>query len=376
MAAELGIGITVEFLVALATHCRDQCLAAKRYPEESTRIHIRLTYLLSSVPEWSTRLQTSSNGPGCKHLVKNLYDSLTTLNSCVEAFGESEEGSLRNRIRFFLKGKNLLDKLTDAESKLNQVLLDLNHDNASYISSQISQLHNDFELAKTISDKIALMITTCEKVDLESSNNLNDPQETIGDVINDILNTCHLDKKVEADVVRHPALADNVDFDDLLIQDRSQVQVVFDITQRIGVGGFAEVFQGQYNNENVAIKVIDIYRNFDRIKTMPEDVFKAEYERVRDEAILMKQCSVHSNIVDVYGYCTPVERGSKPWIVMELMSYSLNMILHDLKEMPLLIKTRFKLMRDIASAVEFLHIQGIVHQDIKASNILVDKIVQ
>jgi serine/threonine protein kinase len=31
------------------------------------------------------------------------------------------------------------------------------------------------------------------------------------------------------------------------------------------------------------------------------------------------------------------------------------------------------LMKDVASAVEFLHLQGIVHQDIKASNILVNK---
>ena len=157
MAAELGIGITVELLVALAKSCRDKCLAAKRYPEESTRIFLRLSYLLSKVPEWSIRIQqTSTDTAGCI-LIKNLYDSLTNLNLCVEAIGESNDGRWRKRIRLFLEGQNLLDKLSESESKLNQALLDLNHDNTSFVANQIAELQIKFDILKTIDEKISLM---------------------------------------------------------------------------------------------------------------------------------------------------------------------------------------------------------------------------
>ena len=116
-AADLGIGITVELLVALAKSCHDKCSAAKRFPEDVTRIHMRLLYLLSKVPEWSARIlrETPSDTAGCI-LINNLYISLRNLSMCIEALGELNDRKWRVRIRSFLEGQTLHDKLIE---KLN-----------------------------------------------------------------------------------------------------------------------------------------------------------------------------------------------------------------------------------------------------------------
>ena len=126
----------------------------------------------------------------------------------------------------------------------------------------------------------------------------------------------------------------------LLIADPSQVTIS---DRRLGSGGFAKVFKGRYQGIDVAIKVIDIYRNYNDIYKMPNNIYEAEIERVRDEAVIMKQCSIHCNIVDVYGYTIPAQKGAEPLIVMELMHWSLYSILHEEPNLALLFRTRMKL---------------------------------
>ena len=58
----------------------------------------------------------------------------------------------------------------------------------------------------------------------------------------------------------------------------------------------------------------------------------------------------------------------RPLMVMELMETSLFMALHEGK-LPKLSHRR-ELMKGVASAMEFLHLRGIVHRDIKSLNIL------
>jgi serine/threonine protein kinase len=59
---------------------------------------------------------------------------------------------------------------------------------------------------------------------------------------------------------------------------------------------------------------------------------------------------------------------------MELLDTALDQILHSnyMKDTWLPYTKRLQLLQGIISAVEFLHLQGIVHQDIKPSNILVN----
>jgi serine/threonine protein kinase len=105
---------------------------------------------------------------------------------------------------------------------------------------------------------------------------------------------------------------------------------------------------------------------------MPDKFSQAELECVRNEAVIMKHCSIHRNVGDVYGYCS-FQKGSEPYIVMELMHWSLHRIIHEDASVDFSFRSRIKLIRDIASALEFLHLQRYIHQDVKPSNILVDQ---
>jgi serine/threonine protein kinase len=385
MVADLGIAITQGLLVALAKHCRDACAAAKRYPEESARIRLRLTYLLSSVPEWSSRIGTSTNDVGddndddtggCSQLGRSLYDSLSDLTLCVQALGCVDDKSWRRKIKIFLQGRLLLDKLNEAEAKFNQVLDDLNHDSTNFIALQLPTIQDQLSRVNNIEAKLSCMLSLFTQFDqmLAGNTNQNDQTPTLNDAIEKNLDEFHKRDTI-TDTYSSMVMSSSVDTTvDLITINRGHI--IYDasaLETRLGKGGFAEVFKGSYNKDEVAVKVIDIYRNYDRLDEMPLVIYQEECNRVQDEAMLMKQCSIHSNVVDVYGYCPPQISGSKPLIVMELMYASLNKILHQRTDLDISFNCRLQLMKDIAKAVEFLHLQGIVHQDIKATNILVDE---
>lgn len=387
--AEIG----VEVIKAVAKHCFDLTKAAKQYPEDAARIHLRLAYVLSRVPEWSNHIIARVDDPGCILLVTNLHTALTRLTTCVEALGSNDEQNWRYKIKQYLNGKNLLTELQAAESMLNQSLLELNHDNTSFIAKHVVMLHENFSLISE-TEKPTLLVSACEDVDKIPSGNINNPKETLGDIINVELEECYenkddsdsdsdSDSDTYLDKIKNRAKTDNTEDTDLMSDisedDRSLLitnrNLIHFGETRIGVGGFAKVYPGKYKGIDVAIKVIDIYRNYDDPRLMPDKIYKAEMERVRDEAAIMKQCSIHTNIVDVYGYYRDEQKGPEPFIVMELMKSSLHKVIHERKSTCTIFSfsTRLKLMRDIASALEFLHLQRYIHQDVKPSNILVDE---
>lgn len=131
--------------------------------------------------------------------------------------------------------------------------------------------------------------------------------------------------------------------------------------QLLGHGGFAKVFRckNRETGESVAIKVIEK----ERLSADPSMI-----ERISNEIRIHSRLS-HPNIVE---FKTCFQDESSIYIVLEPCSHG---------NLYRLFKTRTKLsesevasiMNQLLSALEYLHAQGIVHRDLKLSNIVLNE---
>jgi len=124
-------------------------------------------------------------------------------------------------------------------------------------------------------------------------------------------------------------------------------------------GGMGEIYKARHPSLNrvVAIKVLSAYFKDD-------SDFNRRFAR---EAQMMATLK-HPNIIDIYDYG---EQDGLPYIVMEyLTGETLSQILKDRTRLSL--DESLSLLRDLASALDYAHAQGIIHRDIKASNVIVE----
>ncbi|KAL0112969.1 hypothetical protein PUN28_012309 [Cardiocondyla obscurior] len=116
----------------------------------------------------------------------------------------------------------------------------------------------------------------------------------------------------------------------------------------LGVGAFGTVYKVSYKGNQVAAKVIPRKQNDD-------EVINSERHATNLR---------HSNIVKILS----IEQGnSLSLITMELCSTSLQ---NKLQESALSKEERVSIWRDVASALQFCHDSGVIHADVKATNIL------
>jgi tRNA A-37 threonylcarbamoyl transferase component Bud32 len=131
--------------------------------------------------------------------------------------------------------------------------------------------------------------------------------------------------------------------------------------EMIARGGMGEIYKARHPslNRTIAIKVLSLY--------FKEDAdFNKRFAR---EAEMMAQLK-HPNIINIYDYG---EQDGLPYIVMEYLAG--DTLSHILKERQRLsLDESLPLLRDLASALDFAHAQGIVHRDIKASNVMVEPV--
>ncbi|GLJ47111.1 hypothetical protein SUGI_0994780 [Cryptomeria japonica] len=120
----------------------------------------------------------------------------------------------------------------------------------------------------------------------------------------------------------------------------------------IGEGAFGQVYEGSWLGHKVAIKDIPIDAR---------DLFGTE------TAVLCKLQSPF--IVQLIGTCV---EGNHCYIVMELVSSSLDKLLTNSGgRAPLALPVAVDMMLQISRGMEYLHSHGIMHMDLKASNVLI-----
>ena len=129
------------------------------------------------------------------------------------------------------------------------------------------------------------------------------------------------------------------------------------MVERIGRGGMASVFRAHDPELNrfVAVKVLPSFRSDD-----PTFV-----ERFRQEAQAVASLN-HPNIVQVYDFG---EDKGFLYIVMELVTGG---TLHDRMGRRLPLDEALGLIAPLAEALEFAHDNGVVHRDVKPTNVLMD----
>ncbi len=125
----------------------------------------------------------------------------------------------------------------------------------------------------------------------------------------------------------------------------------------LGSGGFADVFLYEQDmpRRNVAVKV------------MPSDVRDPELRRMFNaEADVLAHLSAHPSIVTVYQ--ASISADGRPYIVMEFCPGSLSQR-YRVERMP--VDEVLAIGVRMASALESAHRAGLIHRDVKPSNILI-----
>jgi serine/threonine protein kinase len=134
----------------------------------------------------------------------------------------------------------------------------------------------------------------------------------------------------------------------------------YELRRLIGKGGMAHVYEA-YDSQTDRFVAVKIFKRED------EEMLR----RFIREAQLMASLR-HPHLVPIYDSgSAPLDNFTVYYIVMPYMQGGT--LRARIRRSPLTLQEACNAMRDIADALDYIHRQGIVHRDIKASNILLNE---
>ncbi len=132
----------------------------------------------------------------------------------------------------------------------------------------------------------------------------------------------------------------------------------YDLLEVLGRGGMGVVYRALHRElrQPRAIKVLPAHLAAD-------DSFVERFKREATIAAGLR----HQNVVLIYDVG---QHDDEHYIVMELIEgRSLRDVVHADKPLP--IERAIRLLRPLADALDFAHVRGVVHRDVKPSNVIV-----
>eukprot|EP00250_Pteridium_aquilinum_P003217 c13534_g1_i1 orf=525-2174(+) len=129
--------------------------------------------------------------------------------------------------------------------------------------------------------------------------------------------------------------------------------------ERFAYGNHSRIYHGMYKDSPVAVKVI---------RQPDADVLQAErLEQVFTNEVTMLSISHHRHIIKFVAAC------KKPPVLCVITEYlsggSVRSFLHKREGKPLPIRQVLHMALNIASGMEYLHMKGVIHRDLKSENL-------
>ena len=122
------------------------------------------------------------------------------------------------------------------------------------------------------------------------------------------------------------------------------------ILKKVGEGGQSIVYEGYYGRTECAIKLLN----------------NVDYPSLIHEIPILSNIS-HKNIPKFYGF---INENNTFGIVME---YIKGKTLERINYQDISDNLKYKIIKEIANVLEYLHINNIIHRDLKLENIMVDE---
>ncbi|MFN8373528.1 MAG: serine/threonine-protein kinase [Anaerolineae bacterium] len=133
----------------------------------------------------------------------------------------------------------------------------------------------------------------------------------------------------------------------------------YQIVEQLGQGGMATVYKAYHPQLDRFVAIKSIHASLQE-----EQDFIARFQR---EAQIIAKLE-HPNIVPVYDYS---ENNNQPYIVMKFIDG--HTLKDELDSSKLTLKQVLHVMKAVSSALTYAHQKGVLHRDVKPSNVMIDR---